>query len=449
MIDIYLNSYHSWMLKNISNTASYLLTRHLIIVLTMVLSACSQSSEDPSPTPASKPKMLEVDPTTSYQTIAGFGGANQMWGTQFPSATDMKKAFGTDEGELGLSIFRIRIASNPDEWPLIVDVTKEARKYGAKILASPWSPPPALKSNGSEVGGFLPEENYEAFADHLNAFVDYMASNGAAADAISIQNEPDIQVSYESCDWSESQMRTFLKSQGSDIAGVKIAAPESFNFNQTYTNAFLNDAEAADQLDIVAGHIYGGGLAPFPLAAQKGKEVWMTEYLLNQNAAANWSSLSTEVIWDETLQMLSTMHQSMMHGWNAYIWWYLKRYYSFLGDGSQGTTSGEVLKRGYAFAHFSKFVRPGYTRVEADFQHASALVSAYEGGDNTVIVVINPGTTPVNNIGIKVGSEVPTSATVYVTNLTVNQEMSEAEFKDDNLLVSVPAKSVATIVVKN
>ncbi|HLT74882.1 MAG TPA: hypothetical protein VKZ68_07340 [Ohtaekwangia sp.] len=428
----------------------YRLLKGLLIIAPVVFVACSKSSEeDPQPNPSVQPKMLTVDPATMYQTIAGFGGANQMWGTQFPSATDIKKAFGTDDGELGLSIFRIRIPSNPDEWPLIVDVTKEARKYGAKILASPWSPPPALKSNGSDIGGFLLEENYEAFAGHLNAFVEYMISNGAAVDAISIQNEPDIQVDYESCDWSESQMRAFLKSQGPNISGVKMAAPESFNFNQAYTNAFLNDADAAEQLDIIAGHIYGGGLAPFPLAAQKNKEVWMTEYLLNQNATANWSSLSGEVIWDETLQMLNTMHQSMTHGWNAYIWWYLKRYYSFLGDGSQGTTSGEVLKRGYAFSHFSKFVRPGYIRVKADFQHANALASAYQGPNETVIVVINPGTTPVNNIGIKLGNEVPTSATFCVTNLTVNQQISEAEFKDGNLLVSVPAKSVATVVVEN
>lgn len=421
----------------------------LCLMVTFMLSACGQSSEDPSPTPAVKPKILTVDPSTTYQTIAGFGGANQMWGTQFPTAEDIEKAFGTDDGNLGLSIFRVRIASNPDEWPLIVNVVKEAKKYGATVLASPWSPPPALKSNGNEIGGFLPEENYEAFANHLNAFVDYMASNDAAVDVISIQNEPDIQVSYESCDWSESQMRAFLRAQGPNITGVRIAAPESFNFNQSYTNAFLNDVEAVDQLDIIAGHIYGGGLAPFPLAAQKNKEVWMTEYLLNQNATANWSALSDEVIWEETLQMLNTMHQSMTHGWSAYIWWYLKRYYSFLGDGSQGTTSGEVLKRGHAFSHFSKFVRPGYIRSKADFQHANALVSAYQGPNETVIVVINPGTAPVNNIGIKVGSEVPASATVYVTNLTVNQEMSDAELKDGNLLVSVPAKSVATVVVEN
>lgn len=59
--------------------------------------------------------------------------------------------------------------------------------------------------------------------------------------------------------------------------------------------------------------------------------------------------------------MLETIHESMESNWNAYIWWYLKRYYSFIGEGVQGAPEGEILKRGYAFSHFSKFIRPGYT----------------------------------------------------------------------------------------
>src|SRR5690606_11032914 len=323
-----------------------------ILLCTVLAISCSHSDPTP-PKPTLLP--LSIDPTTTYQTIAGFGGANQMWGTTFPTANDMKLAFGMDETDLGLSIFRVRVASDPSEWPLIVNVIKEAKKYGATIQASPWSPPPALKSNGSEIGGHLLEENYEAFANHLNEFIAYMASQNAYIDVISIQNEPDIQVSYESCDWSALQIRNFLKNYG-HLINTRLAAPESFNFNQTLTNSILNDAEAATNLDVVAGHIYGSGLAPFPLAESKEKEIWMTEYLMNLNTgnagAPAWTSFSEEAIWNETMQMLNTMHQAMMHNWNAYIWWYLKRYYSFIGDGTNGTTSGQVLKRGYAFSHF-------------------------------------------------------------------------------------------------
>ena len=98
----------------------------------------------------------------------------------------------------------------------------------------------------------------------------YLAEEGELQ-IYKLQNEPDIQVSYESCDWTSTQMINFLKDYGSLIEGSKIAAPESYNFSQTYTNAILNDANAANNVDIVAGHIYGGGLDPFPVAEQKGK----------------------------------------------------------------------------------------------------------------------------------------------------------------------------------
>ena len=414
--------------------------------------SCDKSSEDPTPPkPKVPPTNLAIDPTTTHQTIAGFGGANQMWGTQFPNATDMQKAFGTGSDELGLSIFRVRIASNPDEWPLITSVAKEAAKHNAKILASPWSPPPSLKSNGSDIRGYLLEEKYDDYVDHINAFIDLMKSNGVDLYAISIQNEPDWPATYESCDWTAPEMTNFLANHGGNIdASVKVAAPESLNFSQTFTNALLNDENASNNFDIAAGHLYGGGLAPFPLAKQKGKEIWMTEYLMNQNATSSWSTLAPSVIWNESIAMLESVHGAMINDWNAYIWWYLKRYYSFLGDGDQGTTSGVILKRGYAFSHFSKFVRPGYVRVGATLSKTDVLVTAYQGDGKTVIVLINSGTSTASNISIKVGDVVPSAATAYTTSLESNRTVLDITPNEDGLLLlELKGKSVTTVVIQN
>lgn len=433
---------------------NFFLVKYFYVILIAVLAiSCSKFSEDDSgpQEPSEKDTNdLTIDPATTYQTIAGFGGANQMWGTQFPGVSDMKKAFGMEDTDLGFSIFRIRIASNPDEWPLIVDVAKEAQKYGAKILASPWSPPPSLKSNDSDIGGYLLPENYGAYKDHINSFIEFMSSNGVDIYAISIQNEPDWKATYESCDWTSTQMRDFIKDYGDSIQGAKLAAPESLNFSQSFTNFLLNDEGAANNLDIVAGHIYGGGLAPFPKAEEQGKEIWMTEYLLNQGATDQWSQLSDDVIWDESLAMLKTIHEAMMNNWNAYVWWYLKRYYSFLGDGTQGTTSGEILKRGYAFSHFSKFVRPGYVRVDAELDDPDIEVSAYHGDNRTVVILINPETSAVADVNLSISGLTPSSATIYVT--TLNKDRSESEVQqneDGQLLFNLSGKSVATVVIED
>jgi glucuronoarabinoxylan endo-1,4-beta-xylanase len=318
-------------------------------------------------------------------------------------------------------------------------------------LASPWSPPAYLKSNNSNTDGYLLRENYQAFKDYINSFVAYMASNGVDIYAVSIQNEPDIKVSYESCNWTSSMMIDFLKNYGHLITGTKIAAPESFNFNKDFTNALLNDVDVVGNLDIAAGHIYGSGLGTFPLAEQKGKEIWMTEYLLNLNSGNSgspaWTTFSGSEIWDESLKMLQTIHQAMTYNWNAYIWWYLQRYYSFIGDGEQGTIYGKILKRGYAFSHFSKFIRPGFVRVDVSTSRLNSLeITAYEGNNQIVVVIINKNNYLVSNVNL----EVPyvSSASAYETSLTLDRKNKEVNLSDGKVVLNISPKSITTIVVE-
>ncbi len=417
------------------------------------LMSCGKEPEYKDPADVVAVRDLNVETSTTFQTIAGFGGANQMWGTQFPSKEEIGKAFDDGENGLGFSIFRVRIASNPEEWPLIIEVAKEAQSYGANILASPWSPPASLKTNTDEVGGRLEPGNYQAFVDHINAFLSLMEDNEVDIYAVSVQNEPDIEVSYESCDWFAADMRDFIKEYGSQI-NVKLAAPESFNFNQSYSDVILRDDEAAANVDIVAGHIYGNGQAPYPLAESMGKEIWMTEYLLNLNTgntgATPWAERSNEDKWEETFEMLLTLHTAMENNWNAYIWWYLKRYYSFIGDGTEGTTEGEILKRGYAFSHFSNYIRPGYQRVDVSMSNDFGLrMTAYHGDGKTVLVIINESSTRVRNLNLVVDGVVAQSADYYVTNFNRSREQFTVNKIDGNALIDALPESVTTVVIND
>ncbi|PHN01625.1 glycoside hydrolase [Flavilitoribacter nigricans] len=423
----------------------------LLCCLSLWIMTSGCEKENTTPGMQEDPFTITIQTDQQYQTIAGFGGANRMWGTQFLKPAEAEKAFSVDGDGLGLSIFRVRIASNPAEWPLILESVQEATRYGVKIQASPWSPPAELKSNGSEIGGYLLPEHYGAFKDHINEFVQYMADNGVDIYAVSIQNEPDIQVSYESCDWSPAAMIDFISQYGHLIEGTRLAAPESFNFNSSFTNALLNDTEAVKNIDIVAGHIYGGGLAPLPLAESEDKEIWMTEYLLNLNTgnagAAPWTSYDEAAKWAESLTMLNTVHEAMTHNWNAYIWWYLQRYYSFIGDGEQGTTEGEILKRGYAFSHFSKYVRPGSVRVGTQASEDTPLnITAYESDRQIVVVVVNPGAVAVGNVNFTMPSAA--SAKAYATSAILTVQERPVDVQSDRVITGILPESVTTIVIE-
>ncbi|MFY7909135.1 MAG: hypothetical protein ACOVO2_06265 [Emticicia sp.] len=432
-------------MKNILITAFFLSN-------IIAFSGCKKNIDDVSTVVEKvEPFKIIINPQTTYQTIAGFGGANRMWGTQSLKPAEATKAFGLNENELGLSIFRVRIASNKAEWPIIIEAVKEANKNGVVVLACPWSPPPALKSNKSDIKGNLLPENYKAFKDYINEFITFMATNGAKIDIVSIQNEPDIKVNYESCDWTAEEMIAFLNAPG-QIIGAKLAAPESFNFNQNFTNALLLNESASKKIDILAGHIYGGGLAKFPLAEQQKKEIWMTEYLLNLDTgnagAAKWSTYSESAKWGETLKMLASIHDAMMNNWNAYIWWYLQRYYSFIGDGEEGTTNGAVLKRGYAFANFSKFVRPSFVRIGTETIANNYLkITAYKKDNQTVVVILNPEGFTVRNV--QINGLNPTSAAAYTTSETANLTKKVLNVSDKVVAMDIPPSSITTIVINN
>lgn len=431
-------------------TKTHVMKKILIAAFLLSSIISCKKKTDEQVTPTATPVKINVTPTVSFQTISGFGGANRMWGSQSLTPAEAQKAFGTAETELGLSLFRVRLSSNKTEWPIIIEAVKEANKRGVQVLASPWSPPPALKDNGSDIRGRLLPQNYTAFKNYINEFLTFMTNNGAKIDVVSIQNEPDYPATYESCDWTATEMINFLNAPG-QITGAKVAAPESLNFNQAFTNALLNNDAASQKIDIVAGHLYGGGLARFPLAEQKKKEIWMTEFLLNLNTgnagAPKWATLTEAAKWGETLQMLNSIHDAMSNNWNAYIWWYLQRYYSFLGDGEEGTTNGAVLKRGFAFAHFSKFVRPGYIRIGTESTLNFYLkVTAYRKDNQTVLVIINPENFEIKNVQIGGTSG---TATSYTTSSQLTMDKKTIPLTNQAFTLNIPSQSVTTIVINN
>jgi glucuronoarabinoxylan endo-1,4-beta-xylanase len=370
------------------------------------------------------------------QVIRGFGAANiRPWRPDM-TAGEIQKAFGTDDGEIGFSIFRLRVPPQTNEFALNVPTAQAAHSMGVTILASPWSPPASMKTNNNIVGGRLVEAQYAAYAEHLKSFVDYMANNGVPLYAISVQNEPDVQVTYESCDWNASEMVKFVKGHGASV-GTKLIAPESFNFNPTIANAILNDSAAAANVDIIGGHIYGGGLAPYPLAAEKGKEFWMTEHLV------------LDTSWTAVLATGKEINDCINAGMNAYIWWYIVRFYGPIDDGEGDGIKGNVTKRGYVMSHFSRFIRPGYVRVYTrPILRRTVYVSAYTSDSQNVIVAVNTGSSHIEQT-FRIQDRPGGSAvfTPYVTTETRNvSQESDIIMSDGSFTVTLDAASITTFI---
>jgi glucuronoarabinoxylan endo-1,4-beta-xylanase len=249
----------------------------------------------------------------------------------------------------------------------------------------------------------------------LKAFADFMSANGVPIYAVSVQNEPDVNVTYESCDWNPAQMLKFMR-ENAHAVGTRVMAPESFQFRRQLSDPILNDSLATANLDIVAGHIYGGGLAPYPLAEEKGKEVWMTEHLSGETSQAN--------DWSWCLPVAKEINDVMQAGMSAYVWWYIVRFYGPISDGERNSgVKGTATKKGYVMSQYSRFIRPGYYRVDSRSWPTTGNVSvtAYKDGSSSkvVLVAVNTGSSPLE-VAFRIENGTANRFSTYTTSATKN-----------------------------
>ncbi|AVS72003.1 xylanase [Paracidovorax avenae] len=350
---------------------------------------------------------VTLDPTEVHQTVQGFGGMNGAGWIADLTPAQVDLAFGSDNGQIGLSIMRMRIDPFSSGWRLQVPSAVRARSHGAMLLATPWSAPAYMKSNNSlNNGGKLLPQYYGAYAKHLQDFAAYMAGQGAPVYAMSLQNEPDWHPDYESGDWDGTDFLNFIMAQGAGFGNVKLLASESFSSNTALTDPVL-DSDAAQYVGLVGGHLYGVQPKDYALADSKGKPVWMTEHFTDNTDGNAWPS---------ALGVASELHNSMLANYSAYVWWYIRRGYGLIAE------DGTVSKRGYVMSQYARFVRPGSTRIGATpAPYADVAASAYQTPDGkTVLVVVNTGN-QFRQITLNIPDGSATTAfTKYSTSATVN-----------------------------
>ena len=409
------------------------------LMLLFVATASGQSS--------TKKAGISIDSRIKYQHVTGFGGfsPSPQWSYWLGDA-EMNKLFGKGDTQLGLNILRLYIANSKNGWSAGVANAKIAKRHGAFIFASPWSPPASWKSNNSDSnGGELLESHYADWANYLNDYYKYMKNQGVTIDAVSIQNEPDWNASYQSCIWTGEKMAKFLRQYGSLIECM-IVAPEAIHFSKNMHEPILNDPEACAQLDIMGGHFYGWDGSSYPLAAKKGKEVWMTEFLINERQQNNNQNINWK---DDGFLFARSVNDAMLANMSAWVHYSLKRYYGCLGDGTYGTTNNGITKRGYILSHYAKYVS-GTTRIRHSLDDATGKLtsSAYLSvtGDSVVVMVLNPSSNTYSTtlslpFNTKGGMQIVTTETqnVQKTSLALDEETYQP-------LVTVAPYSVNTYI---
>lgn len=440
---------------------------------------------------------VTIDWNNARQEIDGIGASfanNAQWLQSFPEPGRSKVLnllFSQTEGA-GLSLIRHilscrLVADNPD-WATIEPsegvwdwsrdqgqkwLLNEAKNRGTtRFFSTILSPPAWMKTNNSCLnGGSLRADKQQAYADYLSRFIrEYKAQFNLDMYAISLANEPQTPRTYQSAIWTDTQFRDFINGYlkptfARDGVTAKVIITEQERWGEELAAAALNDANASSGLQIIAAHNYNvsgndpmTGL-PQPAvhylsnAKSKNKRVWQTEV---STVSADNSSINDALRWARNIHDHMATSES-----NAWVWWQgvLASSSGFDFNSGQGliylnnaNNTYSVRKRLYTIGNFSRFIRPGYVRVQTSSSEpipGQVFVSAYKDPVSRRLVVVAINTTTSNqDVNFTLANAKMRTATSYITSNSYNLRLSAHIPVAANGLFSstLPPQSVTTFV---
>lgn len=381
--------------------------------------------------------VIELDTTTSYQLMDGFGytltGGSATLIHQLNAQKRqslLNELFSTGENAIGVSYLRVSIGASdlsdhvfsycdvpagqtdpelinfdlgPDKADLI-PLLKEILKINPelKILGSPWSPPVWMKTNNSSIGGSLKKKFYPAYAQYFVKYVQAMAAEGIPIDAITVQNEPLHPGNNPSLLMPAADQADFIRNHlgpAFEAAGIstKIIIYDHNADRIDYPIEVLSDPEANPYIDGTAFHLYGGNVDDISQvhSAFPDKNLYFTEQWVGVpgDFASNLSWHVKNLIIGASRNWCKTVLE-----WNL------------AADPNQDphteggctqclgalTIDGDQVQKNvawYIIAHASKFVRPGSVRVATNIPDGLPNVGFQTPDGKKVLIVQNESAT--------------------------------------------------------
>ena len=409
---------------------------------------------------------LVVDPSTTFQTIDGFGAAitgstaYNLWKTPEDARRALLVETFSPTLGLGYSFVRVSIgcsdfslsefslcdepgvenfALSSEDKEYVIPALKEILKINPdlKIMASPWTCPPWMKVNNLEelkpypkwTSGQLNPKYYDDYATYFVRYLEAMRDEGVPIYAITMQNEPLNRGNSASLFMTWAEQAAFVKVLGPKLrdAGLDtlvIAFDHNFNYDSNkpecrdqfgYPLHIYEDEEAAQFLAGAAYHAYGGNKEEMKRVrdARPDKGLWFTE-----QSIGDWGySFGGDLMWFMREVGIGVTN----YGCKGIIVW------NFLLDDQKGpnrpggcqscygavnvsSTDYKSLERYshfYEIGHFSKVAAPDAKRVQLnqDVSLEGFYACAFTNPDGTFsLVALNDSDSP-RSIKVKIGAQ--------------------------------------------
>jgi glucuronoarabinoxylan endo-1,4-beta-xylanase len=429
---------------------------------------------------------VAVDPAVRHQTMVGFGASL----AYYASFVADRQVVGDDLdqvlfSDLGMDVLRLgnwyqnqSETGTSESTPftdtaatIVVQRATAALGHAPRIIMSSWTPPAYLKSNAeTKNGGTLGQAaaggyDYAGFARWWVGTLSAYAARGVAVDYVSIQNEPELSTSYESClfDAMEGGHAGYPQALGAVAAAIagsaltvkpKLIGPETLGI-PTFGH-YIPDLNANDVAGI-AHHNYGTVLGDDPspdafinamtLAAQAAasvdKPLFMTEFAPNLPSMLNTAWLIHNAVTVE--------------GVSVYLYWALAwapgtpvNWLVTVEDPGTvfKTPKGYTINDPYyALKHYARWVDEGWVRVDATSSLPSVKSSAFaspDGGQLTVVVINTDATA--HTIAVAPTGFAPTTVAAYRSAGSVERTAAVA-VDIAAPAVAMPAQSIVTVTL--
>ena len=337
------------------------------------------------------------DPATG----AGLSYLRQPMGT-----SDMRRkpdyTYNEVPGDYAMNHFSIA-----EDQDYIIPVLQKALEINPdiKIMGSPWTAPSWMKSGEwtKYQGGWLTNNDltYNAYADYFVKYIQAYAAQGIPINAITLQNEPLLQIGYPSMFMSASDQIQLIEKLGPKFASAgittKIIAYDHNWDNTTHALEILADPEANSYLNGIAWHHYGGDVSSQTIVhdAYPTKGTYFTE-----GAIGEW--MHSEGDFDGVLFSSANLLIKTTRNWaKCVVLWNMVLHELYNGPvNGQGcdtcfgvisvnSVTREITKNGsyYGLGHASKFLRNGAKRIESTDTSWSAIKNvAFVNTDDSVVV---------------------------------------------------------------
>ena len=310
-------------------------------------------------------------------------------------------AYVEDAKDTGLDSFSIE-----RDRKYIIPFAKAALEKNSKIqfLASPWSPPAFMKTNGEmNHGGKLKKEYYQMWADMVARYVSAYRDEGITIQQLTVQNEPAAVQTWDSCIFSGVEEAEFAcrylrpaldRAQHSDVK-INVWDHNKEKILERAAESFSVEG-ARDVIDGIAFHWYTG--EHFDALAEVHRQ-YPDKALIFTEGCVEYSRFEAENQIQTAEMYAHDIIGDFNAGMNGFIDWNLildrQGGPNHVGNYCDAPVMCDVdadtidVKLSYSYiGHFSRFIRPGARRILVSKYSPDIETTAFQNEDGGKVLVI-------------------------------------------------------------